>query len=341
MANIEEKRILIIGGTGSLGQALVQRLIDKNEIFLFSRDEAKHWTLRNQWGANGRLNFIVGDVRDKSRIKGVLLHLKPEIIILAAALKQVDTGELSPTESINTNILGTENLIETILDSQLIQENLDCVLFVSTDKACAPTNVYGMCKAISERLVSSASLRSEKVRFISVRYGNVLESRGSIIPLFRFQVEKKTFITLTSAGMTRFIMTLDESIDLIQRAILGADSGEIWIPQLKSMKILHLAEIFASRYNKKIEITGMRPGEKIHEELISEPESFRVKRGELDFVLQQSFLLNSNNVESFSYSSKDNALSKEKLEERLDSLGMFSRDLSLFQGKQIEEIRTN
>ena len=339
MNTINEK-ILVFGGTGSLGQALIRRLSEKNELVLFSRDEAKHWTIRNNLRAEQKVKFIVGDIRDKDRVTNAILISQPTVIIMASALKQVDTCENSPFESVQTNILGIRNVTESVLTLSGKIRNLHSVLMVSTDKACAPTNVYGMSKAIAERIVTSAFKYSDGPKFIGVRYGNVLESRGSVIPLFKHQVENQENITVTHRDMTRFIMTLDQSIDLIESTLSESTHGEIWLPKLNSMRILDLAEIFAERFKKSIIITGIRPGEKIHEDLISEPESLRV-RFESGFYKMNSVLSEpKQDSEIFSYSSSNDLLTKTKLEEYLDLLGIFSKPLNQFLGRAIEEIDT-
>jgi len=338
---IDSQKILVFGGTGSLGQALVRRLSEVNELVLYSRDEAKHWTLKNNLKSSQNVQFIVGDIRDKNRINNSLINSNPEIIIIAAALKQVDTCETSPFESVQTNILGIQNIVDSISSNFEKLTKLKAVLMVSTDKACAPTNVYGMSKAIAERIVTSSATYKGGPRFIGVRYGNVLESRGSVIPLFKHQAEHQSAITVTHKEMTRFIMTLDQSIDLIEATLSKAEHGEIWLPKLKSMKIIDLAEIFASKYSKEIKITGIRPGEKIHEDLISEPESIRV-RFDNEFYKMSPILSgrfdNSNSV--FRYSSSDDILPKGELEKYMDSIGIFSKPLGQFIGRSIEEIDT-
>ena len=207
------KRVLIFGGTGSLGLTLIRRLVGDCFISVFSRDEAKHWTIKNQY-KNSNLNFYVGDIRDYERVSDVLNKENPDIVIIASALKQVDTCELSPEESIKTNIVGPKNVVNAVINNK---KNLSCdtVLFVSTDKACEPVNVYGMSKAISERVVTSNEMFHDDIRFLGVRYGNVLESRGSIIPLFKHQSLNSDCLTVTHKDMTRFLMTLDQSVDLI------------------------------------------------------------------------------------------------------------------------------
>jgi UDP-glucose 4-epimerase len=198
-----------------------------------------------------------------------------------------------------------------------------------------------MSKAIAERIVTSSLTYKGGPKFIGVRYGNVLESRGSVIPLFKHQSEHQSAITVTHKEMTRFIMTLDQSIDLIEATISGAEHGEIWLPKLKSMKIIELAEIFADKYNKKIRLTGIRPGEKIHEDLISEPESIRVKFD--NHFYRMSPILSENfdkGGTAFNYSSSEDILSKVELEKYMDSIGIFSKSLGHFIGRSIEEIDT-
>lgn len=338
---IDNQKILVFGGTGSLGQALVRRLSELNNLILFSRDEAKHWTIKNNLKSDQNVEFVVGDIRDNNRINRSLVKSNPNIIIIAAALKQVDTCETSPFESVQTNILGIQNIVDSISNNFEKLSHLKAVLMVSTDKACAPTNVYGMSKAIAERIVTSSQTYEGGPKFIGVRYGNVLESRGSVIPLFKHQSENQSEITVTHKEMTRFIMTLDQSIDLIEATINGANHGEIWLPKLKAMKIIELAEIFADKYNKKIRLTGIRPGEKIHEDLISEPESLRVKFD--DYFYRMSPILSENfntSGTTFNYSSSEDILSKVELEKYMDSIGIFSKSLGHFIGRSIEEIDT-
>lgn len=338
MAKVSNK-ILIFGGTGSLGQALIRRLGNDNELLLFSRDEAKHWTIKNKLKENQNVSFIVGDIRDKDRVLSSIIQTRPNVIIIASALKQIDTCEIAPFESVQTNIIGIQNVVKSVVDNYEKLSELKSVLLVSTDKACAPTNVYGMCKSISERIITSTQLYLSGPKFVGVRYGNVLESRGSIIPLFKHQVENQSHITVTNPEMTRFIMTLDESIDLIEATLEDASHGEIWLPKIVSMRILDLAEIFAEKYNKKIKIIGSRPGEKTHEDLINETESVRV-RFENDYYKMEPILKNSANfaTTTFTLSSSQNLLSKVQLQEYMEKIGIFSRSLDSFIGRSIEEI---
>ncbi len=288
----QDKRILITGGTGSLGKALVRHIMQgklgkPKQIIIFSRDEDKQYSMELEW-KNIKvateeilyqpaeiLEFQIGDVRDYESV--VRAIKKADIIIHAAALKQVPTGEYFPYESVKTNILGIQNIIRAILETE---SKVETVMAISTDKACKPVNTYGMCKAIQERLTIEANRLYPKTRFICVRYGNVASSRGSIIPLFQEQIKKGLPITITREDMTRFILTLDTAVNIIMDAIREALPGEIYVPDLPSLKVTDLAQAMAGRDDIKFRIIGVRPGEKIHEILISEEEIPRtIKRG--------------------------------------------------------------
>lgn len=339
---LKGETILIVGGTGSLGKALISRYIDDNKIIVYSRDEAKHWTIRNELGRRENLGFIIGDVRNRERLEYALLHTRPTIVIMAAALKHVDTCEHAPDESVATNITGVQNIIDII--ERGTAESVHTVLMVSTDKACSPVNVYGMCKAISERIVSTAGFKAQHLntKFVIVRYGNVLESRGSIIPLFRYQAENNERFTLTHADMTRFLMTLDDSIDLIESAIQNGQNGETWIPKLNAMRIKDLASIFSRRFNKPIGIIGMRPGEKIHESLINDVESLRTTSTACGryYVLESMLSAKiKEDARQYSYTSADDVMSEEELEQHLIDLELLDKPSDQFIGQSIEEIR--
>jgi UDP-glucose 4-epimerase len=339
-------RYLIFGGTGSLGKKLIHRLLPGSAVAVYSRDEAKQWTIKNELANDvnvSKLDFFVGDIRDKQRIKDVLRQYRPHIIIIAAALKQVDTCELSPDESILTNVTGTQNVVSAI--NELNSNDLQTVLFVSTDKACSPINVYGMCKALSERIVTSqVKTGLRHVNYLAVRYGNVLESRGSIIPLFKYQAENSEHLTVTDPTMTRFVMTLDDSVDLIMTAVNKGSSGQTWIPRLPAMKIGDLADIFAKQYNKPVKNIGLRPGEKMHEDLINDAESVRTF---LDveknyYVIGPSFLPgNLTDENKYTFSSADSVMTKDELFEHLTKLNIIDKKIDDFPGLAIEEIATN
>lgn len=336
-------RYLIFGGTGSLGRKLIERLLPENDVFVYSRDEAKHWTLVNELALHRQFNnlkFIVGDIRDIRRIKEVVDTVQPRIIIIAAALKQVDTCELSPSESVSTNLIGTQNVIDVVKSCNVLHKKIEKVLFVSTDKACSPVNVYGMCKAISERAVTCNAMDINlSTKFLCTRYGNVLESRGSIIPLFKHQAEHSKFLTVTDPDMTRYLMTLSDSVDLIETALKLGKSGETWIPKLPAMRIGDLAELFSEIWNKPIKIIGLRPGEKKHEDLVNESESVRTSDVKTHYVIGPAY--KPGDGSRFTYTSADNVLTKEQLKQHLTNIGIIDRPLNEFKGLAIEEIATN
>jgi len=304
------QKIVVIGGTGSLGHCLMRRMYSDNEMSVYSRDELKQWEMKKHFPET---RFIVGDVRDEVAVKRMLHSVKPDVVIIAAALKHVDVCEENPQESMKTNIYGTENVLRAV-------EELDVgatTLFVSTDKACSPVNVYGMCKGLAERLVSERASASLNTKFLSVRYGNVINSRGSIIPLFMKQAIDPTVpaFTVTKKGMTRFFMTLDESVDLIQHTIEHGKSGELWVPHLRSAMIDDLADIFSKRYGKPVKYIGIRPGEKMHESLVNMAESMRTTLSGIYYVINPPGAKGSE--EMFEFSSNDSLVSKAELEEFL------------------------
>lgn len=324
---ISNKTVLLFGGTGSLGYEIVKRYIDNNVIYTYSRDECKHWKMRLDFNNNKNLNFIIGDIINSHKIEETLLRIKPEIIIIASAMKHIDQCEYNTDQSLNTNLLGVKNILDLVEKHQtLLDGTLQTVLFVSSDKACSPINVYGMCKALSETLVIEKSYYVKKFKFVNIRYGNVLNSRGSIIPLLHTigsDLEKKYF-TLTNDKMTRFVMTLEQSVDLIEHTIINGDSGDTVIPKLISMNVKDLVELFSEKYNKPIKITGLKPGEKLLESLINKTQSGRIKiNGEYTHIKSiYNFNENIDETSLNDYNSKINPLNKEELKEYLNKLNL-------------------
>ncbi len=263
---------MIIGGTGSLGYKLVKKYHTNNKIIIFSRDENKQWTMKLNYP---NLTYIIGDMRNYNSVDKIIHEYLPNIIIISGALKHIDICEQNIDECINTNIIGVKNIIESVI--KINNKNIETVVFVSTDKSCSPVNVYGMSKAISERIVAEASLKKGYTKFVCVRYGNVLNSRGSIIPKFKEIAENKdeNSFPITDEYMTRFFMTLDQSVQLIETSILHGDNGDTWLPIIDAFKIYDVAKYFSDKYNKPIINMGIRPGEKIHECLINQSELYR------------------------------------------------------------------
>lgn len=321
---IKNKTILIFGGTGSLGYELNKRYLKDNKIYNFSRDENKHWKMRIAFNNDKNLNFIIGNVSDKNIIIQSIKRVKPHIIIIASAMKHIDQCEINTHDSIITNLLGTKNILDCIENNR--PNNLETVLFVSSDKACSPINNYGMCKGLSETLIIEKAYYIKDIKFVNVRYGNVLNSNGSIIPRLHLigSDPKYTYFELTNEDMTRFVMTLEDSVDLIEHAILNANSGETVISELKSMNIKDLFEIFSEKYNKPIKITGLRSGEKLLESLINETQSGRIRQnGKYTHILSVLEYKNEINVNKLhDYNSKINPLTKDELKQYLEKLNL-------------------
>lgn len=324
-------RILIFGGTGSLGNALIQKYLHEFEIFVYSRDENKHWQMSIQYNYNPNLVFIMGDIRDTAKVKQTLRRVNAHVVIIAAALKHIDRCEYECNESIETNILGIKNILDACEDYYYYEncpETLvePVVCFISTDKACSPVNVYGMCKSICEGMVSEKARYVRYVKWVSVRYGNVLNTRGSIIPVLHKRGIDDTFtdFLLTDERMTRFIMTLEQSVALIHHAIFGpTTSGEIVIPHLQAMYTKDLIELFAEKYGKPVKISGIRVGEKLHETLINTTQSLRTRKGDEYYYIVPSFRAQSKPFEPFEYDSNNTTiLSKEELHDYLVSLDL-------------------
>ena len=320
---MNNKRILIVGGTGSLGNQLTRRYMKDNFITLYSRDECKHWNMNIELNNNENVQFIIGNINDRYKIRQTIIRGNYDIIILAAALKHIDKCEYETNECINTNLLGTKTVLDEIEYNQTLLTNLETVCFISTDKACSPVNIYGMLKASSECLMIEKSKYIKDIKFVSVRYGNVLNSRGSIIPLLHKlgNDENVKNYKITDRRMTRFVMTLDQSVDLVEHAILYGSSGDVVIPKLISCNISDLIEIFSEIYNKPIIDDKLRPGEKLLESLINETQSMRLENGPDGYMYIRPPYLNIMNIENIrDYNSTINPLSKEELKEYLKSL---------------------
>jgi FlaA1/EpsC-like NDP-sugar epimerase len=323
--SITDKVILIFGGTGSLGYELNSEYHENNIIYNFSRDECKHWEMKLHFHSHKNIHFIIGNVADKEIVETTIKRIKPDIIIIASAMKHIDQCEVNTSESLKTNVLGTKHISDCVEANESLLPNLETVVFVSSDKACSPINHYGLCKAMSETIIIEKAHYVPRIKFVNVRYGNVLNSRGSIIPLLHKIGEdpKKPHFCLTNKDMTRFVMTLSQSVDLIEYAILYGETGDTIIPKLISMKINDLMELFSEKYNKPIHITGLRSGEKLVESLINESQSARlIKNDSGDYmhiksVIKYPNILNTNMVD---FNSHLNPLSKEDLKIYLNSL---------------------
>ena len=333
------KSILVTGGTGSMGRTFVRRVLSGEQgtpkkVIVFSRDEAKQHEMRMSYlhklvatdeviyrNFMSVLEFRIGDVRNFDDVCAAVKNA--DIVVNAAALKQVPTCEYFPAQAVLTNCMGANNIVRAI------QENgypVETVIAISTDKACKPVNVMGMTKSIQERIVTSANILNPQTRFICVRYGNVLASRGSVIPLFIDQIKKGGPVTVTVPDMTRFLLNLDQAVDTVFAAIDEARPGETYIPRAPSATVMNIATALIADRPIEVEVTGIRPGEKMHEILVSEEEANHcVARGDYYAILSMLPELSNNQEE------EPNALKTE----------YSSADCVLDLGKTLELLKIN
>ena len=338
-------RILVTGGTGSLGQTLVKRILSEalgvpERVTVFSRDEAKQHYMRLDFmhrkaatddviyqNSQQLLRFRIGDVRDYSSLLAAVRDV--DIVFHAAALKQVPSCEYFPFEAVLTNIVGAQNLVRCIRENALAVKK---VVGISTDKACKPINVMGMTKAIQERILIEANRDCGETSFVCVRYGNVIASRGSIVPLFVEQIKNDRPLTVTLPEMTRFLLSLDDAVDTVIAALERGKPGETFVPKVPSATMVDVAKALMGNKNLPIEYTGIRPGEKIHEIMVSEEECFRTFDAGKYYVIKPvlpELRADSAEVQALDveYSSKDNTLNIEQLRGLLgsasDEIGRF------------------
>jgi FlaA1/EpsC-like NDP-sugar epimerase len=267
------KTILITGGTGSLGKALIKRLKQYNcTIIVYSRDEGKQAL---EFGNDPSIIRVIGDIRDFDKLNVTLQRYKPDYIIHTAALKRIDDMEFYPDECVKTNINGSENVARAALEN-----NIQKCILVSTDKACQPVNVYGSSKFIAERIFTNYDYYSKSTVFASVRYGNVIASRGSFIPLWIDMINNDQTLRVTSEDMTRFLFTLDDAVDTVLGALENAVGGEVFVPQINSYTLPTCIKALGEMLDKepKTQLMGLRPGEKLHEDMLA--------KTELDFTYQ-------------------------------------------------------
>lgn len=348
---LTDKVVVVTGGTGSLGKALVRRLLSGEmgqlaKLIVFSRDEAKQHALRLSYqrrriatdeviyhNFQRLLEFRIGDVRDYHAVSAVVRDAN--VIINAAALKQVPACEYFPYEAVQTNVSGAENIVRAIRQHNPFVET---VVGVSTDKACKPICVMGMTKAIQERIFLRANLDVPKTRLMCVRYGNVLASRGSVIPLFLHQIGQGGPVTVTCAEMTRFLLSLDDAVEVIFAALKSGRRGDLFIPRLPAARVLDIAHELIGAQPIKIKMVGVRPGEKIHETMVSEEEARRtIARGKY-YVIRPILpeLREENEVGTFldaEYSSADHVMSRGELRGLLETHGMLRNE-----GRAAEEL---
>ena len=288
-ALINKKNILITGGTGSFGRQLVKEVsgLSPNNVVIYSRDEDKQYSMKQDLAdekISERISFVIGDIRDYERFYSASKNM--DVIFHAAALKQVPTVELYPYEAVKTNILGTYNIVRAA-----VARKVKNVISISTDKAVKPVNAMGMTKALQEKIILSDDLQKDTTKFSCVRYGNVLGSRGSVIPLWDSKIKKNKPLPVTHPDMTRFMLTLGEAIHLVFYALKNAKGGEIFVKKAPATKIVDLAKVYAENITGKndypIEYVGRRAGEKIHEVLVSEEEMRNVKEMKDHYIIHR------------------------------------------------------
>ncbi len=328
---LKNKVILITGGTGFLGRHIVKEILEYNpaSIRIFSRDEVKHHNFQEEFKKHWEIvKPFIGDVRDYERLEKAMRGA--DIIIHAAALKRLDMIEYNVEESIKTNIIGTLNVVRAAL-----KNNVEKVIFVSSDKACSPVNTYGACKFVSERIFieSNFSKGNAKTSFSCVRYGNVTNSTGSVIPFFVEKIKNSEDIPLTDHRMTRFLITPKQAVELVFKVIQYSEGGEIFIPKLPAFKVFDLINYLKEKYNSeaKIKLIGIRPGEKIHELMINAsevPRTYEFKDGYIitsqiqKYIekINYKYLKNSNKVKFNEYSSENEVISSEQLKKYLEKI---------------------
>jgi len=340
------KRVVVTGGTGSLGQVLVRRLLEgelgvPEEVLVFSRSEALQHMMRLAFQhrrvatddivydeeRHQRLHFRIGDIRDYSAVVSLLQGV--DVVFHAAAMKQVPTCEYHPVEAFRTNAVGAQNIVRAVAERRL---PVEAVVGVSTDKACKPVNVMGMTKALQERILLEANLQAPGTRFVVARYGNVLASRGSVIPLFTEQIEHGGPVTVTTPEMTRFLLSLDEAVNTVFAAFGSALAGETWIPKVPAARVVDVARALIGERPIEIDYVGIRPGEKVHELLVSEEEAPRTYERDGYLAIQpvlpelRSTEAGGPPFEGREYSSAENVADAAAVGELLRHHGMVSGD---------------
>ena len=282
MSILRNKTVLVTGGTGSFGKKFIKQALNKDvkKVIVFSRDELKQYEMKQEF-KDDRIRFFIGDVRDKERLSRAFDGV--DIVIHAAAMKHVDACEYNPFEAIKTNIHGAQNIIEVAID-----RGVEKVIALSTDKACSPVNLYGATKLASDKLFVAANsyVGEKKTRFAVVRYGNVVGSRGSVVPFFK-KIKHTGVVPVTDERMTRFWITLEQGVQFVFDNLERMQGGEIFIPKIPSMKVVDLAEAIAPEC--KIEFIGIRPGEKLHEAMIMEDDARHTIEYDDYYVIQPEF----------------------------------------------------
>ena len=307
MTNVKDKVVLVTGGTGSFGKKFIKKalMLGVKKIIVFSRDELKQYEMKQEF-QDERMRFFIGDVRDKDRLYRAFDGV--DIVIHAAAMKHVDACEYNPFEAVKTNINGAQNIIEAAID-----RGVEKVIALSTDKACSPVNLYGATKLASDKLfvAANAYVGEKKTRFAVVRYGNVVGSRGSVVPFFK-KIKHTGRVPVTDERMTRFWITLEQGVQFVLDNLERMQGGEIFVPKIPSMNIMDLAKAIAPQC--EIDVIGIRPGEKLHEAMIMEDDARHTMEFDMYYVILPELSWWSKNElvggkslpEGFSYTSDNN-----------------------------------
>ncbi len=350
---LKDKQILVTGGTGSLGKILVRRLLSgelgtPRKVIVLSRDEAKQHEMRLEYlhrtvttdevifhNFQQVLEFRIGDVRDFHDVCSAVKD--SEIVFNAAALKQVPTCEYFPEQAVLTNCMGALNIVRAIRENGYPVET---VLGISTDKACKPVNVMGMTKAVQERIFISANVLTPSTRFVCVRYGNVLASRGSVIPLFHDQIRRGGPVTVTAPEMTRFLLSLSQAVDTVLEALRHAKPGETYVPNVPAATLVNVAKALIGDRSVEIDYIGVRPGEKIHEIMVSEEECHHsARRGEYYAILPMLPELRDDSEQvsglSKEFSSQDSIVSLEETAALLERHGLLVEQVDASRGGEL------
>lgn len=319
---LDGKSVLVTGGTGSFGRKFIRRVLDETgarRVIVFSRDELKQYEMNRDFDGDARLRFFIGDVRDRDRVYRALDGI--DAVVHAAALKQVPAAEYNPFEAVKTNIMGAQNIIDACID-----QGVQRVVALSTDKASSPVNLYGATKLVSDKLFvqGNSYAGGKRTRFAVVRYGNVVGSRGSVIPFFK-SMAGSGVLPITDERMTRFWITLDQGVEFVLSSLERMVGGELFVPKIPSMRITELAKAMAPE--ARIEIVGIRPGEKLHEEMISVDDARRTIDAGDRYIIQPEFgwwtdetVKGTPVPEGFAYTSdrNDNWLTSEQLKAMID-----------------------
>jgi FlaA1/EpsC-like NDP-sugar epimerase len=306
----ENKRIVIIGGTGYLGRGIAAEVLKYNpkKVVIFSRDEVKHYFMEKSFDNNPKIQSILGDVRDYDAV----LHgtRNADIVFHVAALKRMDALECNVQEAVKTNIIGSINVFNACIENDVPK-----ALFISTDKACLPINAYGACKFVSEKIFTNYDPSTTKTKFVATRFGNIFDSTGSVVPFFIRKIQNGEDITLTDERMTRFVITAEDASKIIFDALRYSVGGEIFVKRLTSFKVTDLIEVLKEHFNANntVRNIGLRPGEKLHEVLINESEMGRAYLFNDYFVIRPSIVLHDNSADVPEYVKHGNRIEADHL----------------------------